>query len=404
MTTYISGRQDTNLILAAEREYDVEPELAWLEPNNAPLVKLLRGGNPATPGRPIRKEETTDSRFRVFEKVPHGVWTAVNYTTGYTAGATTLVLDDVTHINVGWNLKVVGGEILHVTAKSNGDNSVTVARGAGATTAATTIADNTPIYAIGNAQMENSDAPTELLVQNRSRDNFTQIFRRTIGASRTLMKTKLRTGNKMAEMKREDFLEFEKEMERAFIMGEPKEDLSTYPHPWRMTGGADYWIRNGGGSVTTATTTFTKQMWMTWTRTLFRYGSDTKIVLCAPLIIEMLDYWKDSKLNMRPSEMYYNIRVAEWESGQGLLILVKDRELQYSPAGDTTKGYGGSAYALDIKNIKYRYLTDSDMKYRENIIIGGKDGQTDEYLAEVGLEVQLPETHSILENVQSYAA
>ena len=107
-----------------------------------------------------------------------------------------MICDATAHINVGMVLQVIGGEILHVTAKSNGDKTITVTRSFGVTAAATTIADNVPLYVLGNANEENSSVPTILKVQNRSRTNYTQIFRDPFGLSGTLEATETYTGKK----------------------------------------------------------------------------------------------------------------------------------------------------------------------------------------------------------------
>lgn len=401
MTTYIAGAQHTENILANERKVDIPPELYWLRPDNSPLVILSAGGKGAQ-GLPVGKRKLINPKYDMLEKEPHGAWSAINYSTGYTAGATTLILDDVTWVKVGMTVKVVDGEICHVTGKSNGDSSITVTRSVGPTAAAT-IADNTPIYAIGTAKEEHGTLGSILQVQNRVRTNYAQIFEYVFGLSRTLAHSELYQGKKRQEIRKEAYLEIMKEVERAFLFSEPAEDTTGGPNgkPIRWTGGAYYWISTGGGHVTSATTTFTKSMWLTFTRNSFEYGSETKIGLAAPLIIEMLDYWKDGKLEMRPMDYTYGIKVTQWETGQGTLLIARDRELRYSPAGDTTAGYGGTMFVLDRDNIEYRFL--DDIALFEDVVQDGSDGWKDKYLGEVGFGLSLPETHAILEDITTYS-
>lgn len=402
MPDYLQGRQTTVHINQAEREVDIPRELEWLRPDNAPLVKLTKGGG-AKGKLPIKKDVTMNPEFKCLEKEPHGVWTAINNGTGYTAGDTDFILDAVAHLIVGDVLQIIGGEVVQITAITTTTSTVTVTRSIGPT-AAGSITDNTPVYTIGHASEENSDIPTINKVKNRDRTNYTQIFREPFGLSRTLAKSALYQGKKRPEMRREAFLEHERDQERAFLFSEPAEDTTGGPNGEviRYTGGVNYWITSGGGYTMTATTTFTKTDWTTFCQNAFEYGSETKVFVCAPLLISMFDYWKDNKLEMKPSEYTYGIKVATWESGHGTVLIIRDRELRNSPAGDGS-GYGGTGFMLDTENIGYRYLTDSDTKLRENIIINGKDGWTDEYLTECGLFLSLPETHSKLAGIATYS-
>lgn len=406
MPDYIAGRQSTGTVLQAERTVDIIPELFWLQKDLSPVLHLSAGGDGM--GLPAKKRHTVNSKYDVLEKEPHGRWTAVNYSTGYTAGAVTFILDATVHINVGDVLKnVVKEEVVHVTGKDNSAKTVTVTRAFGATSAVTTWADNEPVLIVGSAHGENAAAPTPLQVKNRSRTNYTQIFRETFGLSRTAQNSEYYQGKKKPELRQEAWLKFKQKVEWAFTWGEPYEDLTGSPtdgEPIRQTGGIWYWAQNAGGNITTATTTFTKAMWTTFIRGAFETGDAmTKVALCAPLIIEMLDYWKDGKLQMRPSDHAYTLKVAEWETGNGTLLIIRDRKLQNSPAGTTTAGYGGVSIVLDPEFLQYRFLQESDAMLYENVIRDGRDGFTDEILGEIGLGLENPELISILEDVSTYA-
>jgi hypothetical protein len=398
--TYLSGAQHTENILQDERKFDIDPEIYYLREDLTPLVVLTWGKG--KDGLPIKKESVSDPEFKVFEKEPHGAWTAINYSTGYTAGATTLLCDTVSHIPIGAVLKAVGGEQLYVTARDTGANTITVKRGAG-TTSAGTLGDNLPLYYIGNANAERATPPMTLKVQTRARTNYTQIFRETIDYSRTLQKTRLHTGNKVEDLRKEAWIHWREQVERMFIWGEPKEDV-TYDadgYPTRFTGGLYYWI-NSTGNVTNISTTLTKALWMTFARNLFTYGSRRKVVLCAPIIIDALSYWKDNNLQFRPSDEVYGLRVAEWESGHGTMLIVRDQMLENSPYGSGA-GYGGVAIGFDPEMVNYKYLQGSDASLLLDRVKTGIDGQVDEILGECGLGVTNPETGWLLTGVSAYS-
>jgi hypothetical protein len=401
MTTYLSGVQTTGNILQAERVVDIPREIEWVEPDNAPLVKLTKGGG--KDGRlPIKKKVAINPEFKVLEKEPHGAFTAVGAT--FTAAATTITLDDSSFIKAGDILQVVGGELLQCLTNTLTTNTITATRSVGPTAAAE-IANNCPIYRIGNAKEENSAISDIVMVQNRSRTNYLQILDKVYGLSRTAENSEMYGGPKGFELNKEAWLEHEKDINRTFYWSEPYESLTggVNGYPLRLTGGLAYWIESGGGNVTTATTTFTKAMFLTFCRTGFNVGNDTKVLLAAPLIIEMIEYWKDGKLEMRPSDRAYDLKVFTWETGNGTVLIVRDRDLKNSPAGDTTLGHGGCAFLVDPPYLSYRYLNNSDSKLYENAVRDGHDGKKNIIRSEVGLELRIPEAHSMLESVATYA-
>lgn len=403
MATYLAGRQNTNSMLSAERKIDIPPEIYWLSTDIAPLVHISKGskdGKVKAKSKPCHNPE-----FTVLEKENKARFTAVNYSTGYTAGALTIKLDSVNHINVGDLLKnVVKDEIVQVRSKSVADATVTVVRAFGATAAAAW-ADNDPVLRLINANEENGAVPDILMVQNRKRINYTGIFKKAFGMSGTAENSEYYGGKKPEELRKEAYLEIQKDYEYAYIWGEPYENMTGGPNgePIRMTGGIWYWA-NASGTVTTVSTTFTKSGWMTFVRQAFEYGDATvRVALCSPLIIEMLDYWKDGKLQMKPSEYLYGVKSHEWETGNGTLLIVRDTILANSPVGTVTAGYGGCCIVVDPDLITNRYLNNRELAVYPNVKKDGQDGYTDLYMGEEGLQVVNPENISILKNVTTYA-
>ena len=60
-----------------------------------------------------------------------------------------------------------------------------------------------------------------------------------------------------------------------------------------------------------------------------------------------------------------------------------------------------NALVLDVGNLKYRYLTDSDTILLKNRQNPGEDRRRDEWLTECGLEARFPESHMYFKNVQT---
>lgn len=355
------------------------------------------------PKLPIEKKVAHNPKFQMLGKLGHDRWTAINSTT-MTAGTTTLTVDDTSHLVPGHILKAVmaTSEIMRVTAVPSA-TTVTVARGIG-TVAAQTLPDNTPLVVVGRSSEEFSDLPVLKGVQVRDRFGYTQIFRHPFGVSRTLQKSALWGGSKREDLRKEATIEWKKQVEHAFKFSQASENLSGGPNgnPIRTTGSIYDYVGREAGRITSVTTTLTKAIWLTFARALFRYGSQRKVVFCAPLIIDALSYWKDNGLRFTSSEEFYGVRVAEFETGHGSMIIVRDVTLENSPVGTTTAGFGGMAMGVDIEDVAYRYLNDSDMALYENVIADGKDGWRDEILGECGLELNHPERHQIMDGVTAY--
>jgi hypothetical protein len=403
LTTYLTGAQHTLAINQLQRKIEIPPEIYYLEEDVTPLVILSWGGRGAD-GLPIKRDRVGNPEFKVLEKEPHENWTAINNGAGYTAGDVTFTVDSASMLVAGILLQVVtSGEILHVSVV-NGATQITVDRSIGVTVAGV-LADNTPLEIIGNVNAENSGVPPYKRVKVRDRGNYCQIFKEPVGLSGTLKRSDSVGPDFMSDLHKEAWLEWRKRIERAFLWGEPFEDTTVIDangYPARGTGGVYYWIATVTGNVTSVATTLTKAIWRTFSRNLFKRGGKRKVVLCSPLVIEALDAWKEGKLQMRPSDEVYGIRVAEWETGQGTMLIARDAELEDSPYG--TGGHGGMAIGLEPKNLSYKHLgKDGAEHLQENVQERGVDGEIDQIFGEIGLGIKLPETGHILENIEEYS-
>jgi len=214
-------------------------------------------------------------------------------------------------------------------------------------------------------------------------------------------------GPKGPELNKESFIEYKKLLERTFIHSEPFEDLSggTNGYPLRFTGGAMYWISTGGGYVQSASgITYTKAMFMTFLRNLFTYnttGENMKVLLCSPLAIDMFSSWKQDKLEFKPSDKVYNLKVAEWVSGHGTVYLVRDPALENSTAGSGA-GYGGHIIAIDPPTVEYRFLQNLDTKLYKNAVIDGRDGKVDIIRGHIGFGMVNPEMSGMVTEISDY--
>ena len=74
-------------------------------------------------------------------------------------------------------------------------------------------------------------------------------------------------------------------------------------------------------------------------------------------------------------------------------------ELDFIPHPYLKGAYEDYAIAIDPANFSVRPLAGRDMQLRKDIVQDGRDGQTDEWLMEVGMEVRNEQTHAVLKLV-----
>lgn len=94
-----------------------------------------------------------------------------------------------------------------------------------------------------------------------------------------------------------------RDLERSFLYGERYEDLGTRESSSiirRTTGGVNRFISTNS---TNAAGALTESEFEGFLRTVFRYGSNTKYLFCAPLILSVISLWAQGKLQTFPKDI-----------------------------------------------------------------------------------------------------
>ena len=358
---------------------DMSSEISILSPSETPLLTLLtRKG----------KKETKTPKFEWLEDDLGEVWNAINHPGGYTPTDTDLVVDDASIFNDNDIVQVPRtGELMRVTVVNTTSNTITVIRGWGSVPA-DYLNDDEPLQIIGGASMEGSYGRKAISTVATVNYNLTQIFRTPINITGTARSSATWDGGDLAFMRYKKGIEHALEIERAFLFGERKEDLSE-SHPRRTTGGLNSTIStnrlNAMGSLDESTfNSFLAQ--------LFRYGSQTKYMFCSGSLISRIAGWAHGLLQMRPTDTTAGIAITEYISAHGRLLLIPHRML-------TGAIFGSYGIIVDLEELAYRYLTDRDTKLYTNIQPPDYDGEIDEYLTECGLEIRNEAKHGIIYNI-----
>lgn len=380
-----TGYGTTTSILTRE----VGSKILYLDPSAAPFTLLTERAGSAV---------TNNPRYEWYEKSLRPKNTQVNNGAGYTDGATTFTVDDGLVFQVGDIAFIPAtGEVLRVSASTT--TTVTFGtRGVGSTTAAT-CSDNDDIFVIGSANVEGADVGVPDEWDETQKYNFTQIFRRPFGATRTREATDSYFGKPRPRLRAEKAIEHAIDIERAFMFGY-RDEVSSGNSVWRTTGGfTEYATQN---PLDLSGSNLSEPDLEGWMEDVFAHtaSGDTRVVFASAQVITAFDQLAGDKIRLVPSDKTYGISVKQYMTSHGTLNLVKHRLLEFGLGGD---GYGDEAFIVDPKMLKMRPLAGGTTKLLVDRQGPGVDGWVDEYLTECGLQLTNAEVHGRLKNVGAAA-
>jgi hypothetical protein len=378
-----TGMRGTQNVLADQKRIDIGPKVMELEPDKTPLLVFSRAIDTAATHNPDF-DWLEDSGLPRFDRVNNGA--------GYLSTDTSVVVDTGTIFQPEDVVYVTRtGEAMRVTAVST--NTLTVTRGLG--TSAAALIDNDELIIIGSAAAEGADDKAARWQNPTKLTNYTQIFRDPVEATETYIHTdNVHVPQDWDRQRNKKGIEHAKSIEYALLFGRPSKNTGG-AQPIRTTGGAyNYATQNqtdAGGNLTGAEL-------FSSLRPAFRYGSNEKLGLCSPLVVDVINGFPRSQAWITQAENKYGMKIFTVISPHGTLRLKTHWLLE----GDKL---ANEMLILDIDQIKYRYLANSagsrDTHVRENIQAPGADKRKDEYMTECGLVFGLPATHAKLTNVTS---
>ena len=422
-TGITGGTGAANDFVAGQRPLNWREGILLLYPNGrAPLLALTSQ---------MKSSSTDDPEFNWWEKGLNAQRIELDATTGDITTAynnpTNMILL-LSSTSKAKSLPVGGllyaeqtGEIMRIVSITD-DTHVVVDRGltgeASFAGAARTAIDpngsgiNPFLLCIGTAFKEGSDAPDGLSFDPTKMYNYTQIFRNNLEMTRTAMKTRLRTGDQVREAKREALEYHSVEMEKAFFFGGRTERV-TGSVPIRTTAGILNWLTtyNSAGVVEMKGTALTLAVLESQLQQAFAYGSSQKVCFLGNramlLLQQCIRLGTNIHYEIKTGEKEFGMNVSKLITPFGELVLKTHPLFNQIPGGTTSVAYYGmesSMFILDMDNIKYRYLTDSDTKYEADQKTPGVDGLKSGYLTECGLEIHHPLTHRALLRLSTVSA
>lgn len=373
---------------------DIGPKVLYVDPSASPFTLLSEKAG---------SKVATNPRFEWYEKALRPKLTNLSSS----------INDTTTTIPVATNTGLYGqvndlvlnpstSEIYRITGVAA--SAFTVVRAQLGTSGTTSTSTDDSLFIIGSAYPEGANVQNPDEWQPVQVSNFTQIFRRPFGATRTREGAESYFGGNREEQRAEKAIEHAIDIERAFLFGTGYEDTTTAGAPRRTTRGFIKFqtgFGNGSMQVKDAGGTLTETELEQWLQDVFSKTSagDSRTLFSAPGVITILDQLAAARLETVPTDKTYGIAVKQWLTSHGTLNIVKHRLLENGPGGG--QGYGAYALAVDVSKLMYRPYSNGSTKLMVDRQGPGVDGWVDEYLTECGLQVSTPEVHGILKNATS---
>lgn len=395
----IQGLRHTNTVVEGGRPKNWRAGILMAYPNGKmPLTGLTSL---------MKSESTDDPEYNWWEKEMQD--RRVKLSGNLTAGNSELVVDKGAFGFKAGDVLISEQTFERVIVMSDPvvDTKLQVTRGfANSTAAAVTVATQNPYFVcIGSAYEEGSDAPTAVDFDPTKYNNYTQIFRNTLEATRTFKKTKLRYGDQVKEMKRECLELHGVDMERAFIFG-GKSEGTFKGKPRRTTGGILSFIPQDNqvdvNSVYSGGLTMDGLEELMYSA--FKMGSSEKMVICgnrAALTLQQA-VRKNSSMQITSGIKEYGMNVSRLDCQFGSLVIKTHPLFNQMGGGTAYAGFEASALVLDMAEFKYRYVDDTT--YQAKLNDDGVDGEKSGYLTEAGLEVHHGKYHHLWRNLVKAAA
>lgn len=382
--TQVTGARAVTDINSVRVKIDVSDKIFQYDPNANALTLLI------TKAR--KKRKVSQYQFYWLEKDRYPRYDAVNYAAGYSATATSIVVDDGTKFFANALVYVPRTqERFYVTNVSS--NTLTVTRGIG--TSAAALVDNDVLEIISTAYVEGGDVGTAKSVAEREIYNYTQIIRTVWAYTGRDEHTSMYGGKDPATERRWQAVEHALNIEKAMWWGkrDSKQIAASGKYTTFMNGVHAYvnqnvWDVNG--------IPFTERSFTEWLEFAMRYGDGGKMgnrkkfLFCSPRFITEIEQWAKDRLYYHDSTKTYGLDATTYRSAHGKIMLIEHPLFEEQ---------GDIAFLLDLNHVRYVYHQGRDTTLLRGRGGNGIDGETEEYLSDVSLQVEMSAAHGFIKNL-----
>jgi hypothetical protein len=382
--TITTGARAVTDIQSVRVKVDVSDKIFQYDPNANALTLLLNKAR--------KKRKVTQYEFKWLEKDRYPRWDAVNNAAGYAANAVTVVVDDGTKFFKNALVYVPRTqERMYVTNVSG--NQLTVTRGIG--TSAAALADNDQLEIISTAYVEGGDIGTAKSTKERAIAQYTQIVRTVWAYTGRDANTAMYGGKDPATERRWQAVEHALNIERAFWWG--KKDSQAIDSSGKYTtfmNGVHAYVNSNVWDVNGIP--FTERSFTEWLEYAMRYGDGGKMgnrrkfLFCSPRFVTEIEQWAKDRLYYHDSTKTYGLDATTYRSAHGKIMLIEHPLFEEQ---------GDIAFLLDLNHVRYVYHQGRDTKLLKGRGGNGIDGETEEFLSDVAVQVEMSASHGFIKNL-----
>lgn len=415
--TFISGLRASNDFEANERPKNFREAILWLDPNGmSPLQALSAKMKTETTDDPEFSwwEEVMDAKRAVIASVSGGppattfVFAAgpseangvraVNPARQFVVGDILQLYDASAGEATVYSDGTTGAELILVTGITN-DTTITVQRGYGGRDLANVVVPvaGDRVMLVGKAFAEGSTSADSKFSQPVKLRNYTQIFKTSFQLTNTARATRYRTGDPWANDRKRAMFNHSEALEQAFLWGAP-EEIVTGSEPVRLMGGLRHFLTS---NVDVNVGAITDDFFLDTLAPLFDFNAggagDQRIVFLGNLALNAIQKaMRDSspvRINYNGTVSFYGLKLMEYAVPQGTFYM------KTHPLLNTDPIYSRSMFVLNGKGIIRRPLRGRDTKIQTEIQANDADLRKDQWLTEIGLELQFERTQGYFANI-----
>lgn len=358
----------------------------------------------------------------------YGIKVATGGTAAFRAGH---IIKWLTYPASGSTVQEVQARVLFVDTTNNRMAVTPVATVAAASDYNSSTNNGREVLVIGSAYAEgatsNSTAGTSTMNNYNTPVNpynYTQIYRTPYQITRTALKTSIKydVNGVYPDQAKDASTNHMREMEWSMMFGTRSQTVSADSQTViRTTGGILYFLAlwEAGSTygntaatvdtddnkriITNSAGTVNRHSYANYMERVFRHIRNNQgelLCLCGSgFLLTMQEMYEGSAtLNTNiPMEDTYGMNVTGHKTMQGTVFY------KTHPLFNLNATMRFNALFLDTGNLHYRYLKDSDTQLYKDRAPNNADYIENEYLTEAGLEVDSPESHMYLQNVNTYA-
>lgn len=375
-------RNTTTLNTEKRLMRDVENELQQLEPSAGPLTSILMRLQVVN-ATEVLLEWEEDQLLPDFDQL----------TAAVAVGDTSMTVANFAYYRKGDLVKINDYETVLVSATPSA-NPVSITRSYGSI-AAVAAPSGSRVYIVSDAGAEFDSYRDQLTTQKIPKYNYIQDIASPCSFTRQAIAANTFAGKERPQEQRKAMIEQKKKFEKMLINGQPYND-TTGSEPRRTAAGLEYYIQT---NVRDFSGGFTEPGFEDWLRTCFRYGSDEKLMICSPKLIQSINGFARGKLRTYNGKQNYGVTVTKYESAGRTIGLIEEKLLTNLSLTDLS-GQAGYGFLVDPAYVKLAYLQGNGNMLEENLQNPGIKGIVDEVRASVGFKAFLEQTHGMVTGVQ----